>query len=298
MSGIRGRSIGLRARRSWRWAAVAMVAAAALFQVVTAGASAKPRRQTPRPRVGSGEHLYWVNGFRSIVEANLDGSDARDIVPARNARGIAVGGGHIYWTSVCGDPCKDKTGTVNEANLDGSDPKTIVTGQDSPSGIAVASGHVYWGDVNQIREANLDGSDVHNFYGSFAPGGVAADSTHVYWVVPAFGSGAIYRANLDGSDTHTILTGQTNTWGIAADSSHVYWANHEDGTILMANPDGGAAKAIVTGQRRPYGVALAGGHLYWANIESGTIHEANLNGSDPKAITANQDPYGLAAGGP
>jgi UDP-N-acetylglucosamine 2-epimerase len=84
--------------------------------------------------------------------------------------GVAVGSGHIYWTS-SGD------GTIKEAPLAGGPVTTLVTGQDNPEGLAVDSGHLYWAnnDISgTINEAPLTGGPVTTLAtGQVSPVGVA-----------------------------------------------------------------------------------------------------------------------------
>jgi hypothetical protein len=84
--------------------------------------------------------LYWADFYSigplagGIIEANLDGTGAKPIATAEHQIGVAVGGGHLYWTAL--------GGTVVEANLNGTGAKTIATTKHlaagvGPSGVAV-----------------------------------------------------------------------------------------------------------------------------------------------------------------
>jgi hypothetical protein len=74
------------------------------------------------------------------MAANLDGSDETTLIPAsvnpNGALGVAVSGGHLYWTKE-GDIFGDADGAIMEANLDGSDVTTVVSGLYSPCAVAV-----------------------------------------------------------------------------------------------------------------------------------------------------------------
>jgi hypothetical protein len=159
--------------------------------------------------------------------------------------GVAVDGGHIYWTSL-------ESRTIGRANLDGSAPdRTFISGVSSPCGVAVDGGHIYWGSFvgNSIGRADLNGEAVDETFveGGAGPCGIAVDGAHIYW--SNWDGSTIGRAGIDGdSPNNDFITGLENPCGIAVDGSHVYWTNwNARDPVGRANLDGGGVvKSLVT----------------------------------------------------
>jgi hypothetical protein len=111
--------------------------------------------------------MYGAESYKpaTIGRANLDGTgvNKRFITGVTNGFcGIAVVGGHIYWTN---------GGFVGRANLDGSGVnRRFIRTASGPCGVAVYQGHIYWGQSTggfahpstTIGRANLEGSAVNN----------------------------------------------------------------------------------------------------------------------------------------
>lgn len=97
----------------------------------------------------AGDRLYWTTPTSAIVRANLDGTGVRPkfiVSDKGQPGGIAVGGGHVYWTGVAhssNNPSEDTLlGRIGWANLDGRGVHWISVGSDewAPTDVAVASG--------------------------------------------------------------------------------------------------------------------------------------------------------------
>ena len=117
--------------------------------------------------------IYWIDIDRKvrrgmIQRANLDGSDAEDIVTGlRGPHSIALDRirQKIYWTA--------DTSKIQRADLDGSGVEDVITGLTDVSALAVdpLAGKVYWvsqevdPDVSKIQRANLDGSRMRDVIG-------------------------------------------------------------------------------------------------------------------------------------
>ena len=128
--------------------------------------------------------LYWlefeVTGCTSlvyrIVEANLDGSDRREVLDVCPVSGLAVApqACKIYWS------CDH---TILRAGLDGSGVEPVVTTASAgtfwdPTRLAIAQGKIYWTEIDRIRRADLDGSNLENVVtGLERPNAVALDFT-------------------------------------------------------------------------------------------------------------------------
>ena len=165
----------------------------------------------------SGGKIYWLT-FDSIRRANLDGTGVETLVTGMNGiRGLALGGGMIYWTRV--------QGLIQRANLDGTGVEDVVTISRGAFGLAVDEGEgmIYWstegkgrdGDIGQIQRANLDGSGVEDLEGpvTYFSSDLALDPGEgkIYYV----DRGLIQRANLDGTGVERLI--QTQTTYIALD---------------------------------------------------------------------------------
>ncbi len=260
-------------------------------------------------------HLYWTtagnSGSGTIMESNLDGSNAQQIGGGTSPTGVAADSTNVYW----GDAA---AGTITEANPDGTGAQVIVSGQ-APKQIAVdtTNGHLYWanfgsgmfGAGSTIWEANLDGSDAHSIASFTGAQGVAVNGTNLFWTQgydpynPSQPYGVI-EANLNGSDPQVIAP-NLQVFELAADSSHIYWTGHDNSgtaTVTEANLDGTSPQIVGTGTHEPYnsifsGVAVNSTNLYWSDLNNGTVTRAGLTGSDPAAIvTGQQFPLSVAVG--
>lgn len=172
------------------------------------------------------QHIYWscYVGTPSpgspatpatIGRADLDGrnSDPSFItVGSGNIAGLAVDGGHIYWTD---QVASDSRGTIGRANLGGTRLRPrLVTGIHLPFGLAVNQQHIYWVDSNRgtISRANVDGSHViRRFIRAPAAEVVKIDRSHVYWT--GLEDDAIERASIDGSHVnHSFIRLRGSTY--------------------------------------------------------------------------------------
>ena len=134
--------------------------------------------------------LYWTDVFGDkIARANLDGSDAEDLV-TKNAGvyGLAldIQGHRMYWSNAA-------TGKIQRSNLNGRNVKDIVTGLKYLHGIALdlRSRKIYWVDwdgetsMGKIQRANLDGSNVTDILtGLDRPSAIVLDLDGIYDVAP------------------------------------------------------------------------------------------------------------------
>ncbi len=172
--------------------------------------------------------LYILDHFERIVRVNFDGTGHEIIIPdadpndiLRFANGLAVDedSGRIYWM----EPQLGVVTNLMSANGDGTDVQTLVTTIANERAIAIdpIAGWVYWvehslynGDViDQIRRANLDGSDVTVVYA--APPGreihdLAVDPYHqkLYWIDPT--QLQLMWADSDGSDVESVAVSLTS----------------------------------------------------------------------------------------
>lgn len=115
------------------------------------------------------QKIYWVPcGGAKIRRANLDGTDAEDIIVSEGEVGklaIDQRGGEIYWTD-------SRDGKIRRANLDGTEVEDLLTGLVVPTSIALNFGGRVHVGVDQ--ETALPGRvELQGVY----PNPVAANAT-------------------------------------------------------------------------------------------------------------------------
>ena len=166
--------------------------------------------------------------------------------------------------------------------------------------IDVIGDKIYWATRNDIRRANLDGTDIQVVVRLDEPEDIAVDVSggKIYWTIEY--SDRIQRANLDGTNVQDVVTGLYRPYGIALDvpGSKIYWMEERDHRIRRANLDGTNVQDVVTGLDEPEDIAIdvSGGKIYWTIEYSDRIQRANLDGSDAHVIVPDLDgfPGGIA----
>jgi hypothetical protein len=231
--------------------------------------------------------IYWTSGLGK-ARANLDHTGIVDpflASPATSYAGLAVGGGHIYWTA---------SGAIGRASVCGGDvnPSYIpLVGQ--PIDVAVDAQHVYWTNTGgTIGRANLDGTGLPD-EGFIGGSGISAqaltvDANHIYWADPV--AKAIGRADLAGSNKEpAFIPSLTDAPGrLAVDANYIYWAEQASGAhgIGRANLSGTPVpnESFITvpgvSPSSPNGIAVDAGHIYWA-YNLATLGRASLDGTSP-----------------
>ena len=182
------------------------------------------------------QHVYWTddgidNGW--IGRANLDGSsiDHQFIKAGDYPIGLAVFGGHIYWT-----------------HRDLHAPKT---------------GCCWWLSWS-IGLANVDGSAVQRRFIDIpnAIDGVAVDGHYIFW--SNIGEHAIGRAKIDGTEIVqrciplNIRPLENVSEGVATDGHYVYWSNYPADSIGRVHLDGSNVEEhFIDVKGAPEGIAVA-----------------------------------------
>ena len=168
-------------------------------------------------------------------------------------------------------------------------------------GVAAAS--IFWdtapgwpGSVDQISEANSDGSGTVAGLIANATGPLTASSSTIYWDTGS----AIGSANMNGSNVNPNVVTVASSGPIAVDSGHIYWAtcaNGTDngfpivnGTIGRANIDGSDPNPdfISTPDWCEAGLAVNGSYIFWTDTSEGAgdtgIGRANLDGTGANSM--------------
>jgi hypothetical protein len=266
--------------------------------------------------------IYWANETgNSIGRANADGSGERlnFITGATAPRGVAIGGGYLYWAH---GGAADDAGRIGRARLDGigtPDQALLPISGTSPGGIAVDGTSVYWTHVvsgpnpsnqcfaasgcGKIGRAGLDGTDVNQLYVPAFPAslgttpcGLATEPDHFYW--SDSGTGAIGQAHGPFGPNPAFITGASDPCGVAFAAGHIYWANRGDNTIGRAEIEAGKVDQsfIDTGAgNSPCGVAADASYLYWTTA-NGKVWRRNIDGTGKNnaIVTDALGPCGIA----
>ncbi len=103
--------------------------------------------------VSDGRYLYWSRWAGNIWRANLDGSDAEQLIVTPSGTGsLATDGTYFYW-SVPNEP------RISRARVDGSDVEAdFVLLEDGawPAGVTTDGSYVYWTDNGLSRIGRIE----------------------------------------------------------------------------------------------------------------------------------------------
>ena len=219
---------------------------------------------------------------------------------------------YIYWT-------ENGSGTgpmIRRATLDGSTVENLVTNSDTslinPFGIAIDpdAGLLYWSDLgtNDIKSANLDGSNIQTVYSSSQVSSVFdldfdAHSGQLYWI--EIGSTkAVKRGNADGTGTiESLVTGGlVNPRGLGVDvaGNTLFLSEGSTGSdhITSANLNG-AASSFISPVLSPVDIDVysdGGTRLVWADSFSGTISTATTSATDFQSVVSGEASLGEFTG--
>ncbi len=218
-----------------------------------------PRGVAVDPGAGT---MYWAeNGTRRIRRANLDGSDARDLITTGllgpSDIELDLANGHLYWAD------RDLN-QIARSNLDGSGVTVVRSGagvsQPYFLTLDVAGGNVYWTD---------------------------------------FDSGSIHFARLDGSGpVQDVVVGLARTRDVVVDpgpnGGYLYWADRDAHKIQRQR----LASTLLPedlftaedGLNRPHGLVLdrAEGMLYWTDTDGRMVARGNTDGTGRPEVLASQ----------
>jgi sugar lactone lactonase YvrE len=182
-------------------------------------------------------HVYWTNrGTSTIGRANTNGTEVEQEfikeLPG-SLEGIAVGSGHIYWTS---------EGKIGRANLEGKEVEPeFITGASSPLGITIGGGRLYWANdaSGKIGRANLEGKEVEQEFitGLSGPVDVAIGATAPSASITSPSSGAVYVQGASAPTSFSCAEGEGGP-GIesCSDSNGTSTASGGAGHLNTATP--------------------------------------------------------------
>jgi len=259
------------------------------------------------------QNVYWTNSSDpqfTIGRANLDGSQVNErflrFAAGSDLAGLAVGGGHIYWSNFAGRFLRNP-GSIGRANLDGSDvDEKFITGVNFPIGLAIDGPYIYWANsgagrsAGSIARARLDGTDVDQDFitGTDDPQDVAVDGQRIYWTNRA--ANTIGRARLNGTQVdQSFITGAQSPSGIAVDcpAPSGQLAGRAIGPVALGVTQGQARQTLPDFDQIGYGFddfCLIGGFGIRAGYPSAKLlrglsaqKQAQLRGRIVIALTAN-----------
>lgn len=166
---------------------------------------------------------------------------------------------------------------------------------------------MYWSVDEKIQRANLDGTDIEDFFtGLELTVSLTIDkaSGKIYWTTyPPYGvPRKIQRANLDGTDVEDFISISNTIAGIDVDPAggFLYWMDASAERIQRTTLDGANTKILIDFQgsiNGPHGIAIdtTGGKMYWTIDDK--IQRANLNGTDIESlVTGLAGARGIALG--
>lgn len=183
--------------------------------------------------------IYWVAGVTASRIARADDQgrhvNTRFITGLRSVGTLALGGGHLYWSS----------GTaIGRAGLDGRDvARSFIPGVGAVTGVAVDKRFVYWlsdadpacGNRPGFGRAELDGRRVvRGFMCSAKRGapiavdgyasGIAVGAGYLYWGWIG-GIGRVATSGLESYDNTFIKVPRGDSAaGVTVSNSYLYWA--------------------------------------------------------------------------
>jgi hypothetical protein len=203
-----------------------------------------------RSAAATSSHVYWANvsdgwiGRATRVGTGVD-EDFIALPEGWHPRGLATTTTHVYWVAfftVDGSGV-DPVGRIGRAKLDGTEiDHDFMTVADSPASIAVGQTRIYWTatDVNEIRSANKDGTNIQNFVGGVMADDLAVDDDYLYWINGKAQS--IARVGLNGTGLNLGLVSLPAVVGeysgLAVDSQYLYYISYGDHFIGRVNRDG------------------------------------------------------------
>ena len=210
--------------------------------------------------------------------------------------------GDLYWTDAL-------AARLGSSDADGGNVMPIITfgiGIPLHADVDPFGGKVYWSELQAVRRANLNGSNVEivksttNPNDPFVPLGIAVDTnaSKIYWSLS--NKNKIQRADLDGSMVEDVLTTAATPLSLAIDGTggKIYWSEEKDVidvVIRRGNLDGTGVETLLTLGSDVVGVGglaldLTNQTLYWgqtSTADTGSLWRSNLNGTSPSAIISN-----------
>jgi len=248
--------------------------------------------------VAAAGDVFWVAGAHGnqIGRANDAGTrvDPSFVSGLRDVGALAVGAGHLYWTS---------GSSIGRGDLGGGSVKrAFIPGLGPLNGIAVTGRRLYWlsernpgcGGKPGFGRARLSGTDVQRGFVCGAGGGQAiADAPYVnqigVWGRYLYWSwiGGIGRLDTDHRtfvSRFIVLPSGHTVAGVTAAADHLYWGSYDLGPVIgRAKLDGRAINTTfiqgLSGNIAPE-VAALDHRLYFSNDygSAATIARSTLTG--------------------
>jgi hypothetical protein len=254
--------------------------------------------------------IYWTE-YGTVYRANLDGSEKTLVYPASLANGYVCGLAidtttEKLYTYGRSDPTTVNAGHgfVSRMNLDGSNPEQLITAGlgTITYGFAldVANNKMYMDQHQQLKQANMDGSGLHDLpLRLYYAGELEVDSQKLYFT-ENYSFEGVGRSNLDGLAAENVYLGPASSFALDSLGGQIYISggrSHVGGeTIKRMNLNGTGLTTLVSGltYTNSLEVDIPGGKVYW--MTNAEIQRANLDGSGVEhlVVLGGSDPLGKA----
>ena len=221
-------------------------------------------------RSTQGASLYWTE-YGTVYRATADGLNKESVYAANSANGYVCGLAIDPVTSKLyaygrSDPATADAGYgfVRRMNLDGSSPENLITAGlgTITYGFAldVANGTMYIGEHGQLKQANLDGSGLHNLpLTPLYAGEIKIDHNGqtMYYTEndTLYGTfEGVRRADLDGNNVEGVFSGPASSFALDLTAGEIYVSGGRPvvggQTIQRMNLDGTGLETLVSGLSR------------------------------------------------
>jgi len=252
----------------------------------------------------------------SIVRLSIAGGPPKVLASKqRDAQGLAIAGGHLYW-STAADLDRNLPDTVVRMPVGGGkisvvtkalvkDPSTPILLHFDDTSLVSDGANVFFAEAEAGFGRILKISSAEGSISEIAKGTdqdlskVAIDSQAVYWLA----SNSLLKAPLSGGAPIELATttgpGTGNVWGLASDGKYVYWSDRNNykgdhantGAIRRVSTNGGAVETVASNlPGRPWDIVVDETHVYWViNAErDGGIMRVSKTGGTPFMVVAGQ----------
>jgi hypothetical protein len=276
-------------------------------------------RNHPWKMISDGTTLFWIdygtytdlyppsetlpaNGPNaSVLAMNRAGGPVTVLASAQvNARGIAVDGTNVYFTTQ-GMPGA-AVGTVwSVPKAGGQAPTAIATKQIGPNGVAVDDTYVWWvnseSHTGLMRVLKAGGTPEVVVAGTLG-NDIVLDESNVYWtviVVPSVQSADIAQVSKLGGTLKVIVQGLLNPGALLVDGGKLYWVDdgnvNTSGRVMSFNLATQIKTEMAVRLNGPRSLAIDANNIYWtefgdwsANTTTGKVMALPLVGGKPLSL--------------
>jgi len=229
------------------------------------------------------DHVYWSERSAGVIRTVGKAGGTPVILVARQPEvgGLAVGGGHLYWTVASGEVRRMDLRHASRAWHVVQPPIEVVArGEPQPEEIVADDEGVYWLTASDVRAWRHGTPAVASLARAQGAREIAVDATHVYFGGDA---GILRIAKSGGRESERVASPELHHFtGLAVDDRHVYWTETTadlSGQVVRRTKAGGP-KEVIAQRSRIGGVQADGRGVYWRGSEctNGWIERAGRQG--------------------